>query len=162
MNMKTAKKVFLIFLVAVTGCATRARVVVQQAVGPARAVLARRRNSNGSLVVYSAMEVINAADARHPAHSSYRIYMPDGKLLRDVDNREGSFYQDPIAVPLAPGKYNIEARATNVGWVELPVIIEQGRTTVVDLDGDVLPPHEAGNGEWVRLPGGQIVGSRAQ
>jgi hypothetical protein len=45
----------------------------------------------------------------------------------------------------------------------MPVIIEQNKTTVVDLEGSALPQHRpTGAGQWIRLPNGQVVGARVE
>lgn len=142
-----------------TGCLTTAPLVLEQPVGPGPASLGSG-SGQGDLVVYSALEV-NMADADHPTHASYTILTADEQPLKKVDNRTGSFYEDPVVVALPAGKYRIKARATNAGWVDLPVVIEASRTTVVDLDGATLPQHPRRNDDqWVRLPDGQVIGSK--
>ena len=154
--------VYLIALVAAAGCATRPGIVLKETVGPARPHPGRRKGE-GELVVCSALEVANAADADHPAHSGYTICAPDGRLIREVDNRTGPFYQDPVTVALPVGSYEVKGRATNHGAVVVPVLIEEGRTTVVDLEGAMPPPvpRQVGD-QFVRLPDGQIVGTGAE
>jgi hypothetical protein len=148
-------------VVAFSGCAARAPLVVNQAVGPARSQ-ASRREGEGVLVVYSALEVANAVDSSHPTHAGYAIFNPVGKILRRVDNRAGSFYQDPMPVGLPAGTYKVEARATNQGLVIVPVVIEGGRTTILDLDASILPQSEPqSDDQWVRLPDGQVIGVKA-
>jgi hypothetical protein len=149
-------------LVAVVGCVAQTRTVLNQPVGPSRSQ-ASRRTGEGELVVYTARELNDPVASRNPTHSPYTIYGQDDHVLQRVDNRTGSFYQDPVPVSLPAGKYKIEARATNAGTVDVPVVIEEGRTTVVDLDGATLPQDRPkSDDQWVRLPGGQIVGFRAQ
>jgi len=82
-------------------------------------------------------------------------------VLRRVRNLSGSFYQDPESVQLLVGTYKVQARAVNCGWVVLPVMVEDGETTVVYLDGEASPP-DGETGEGIRLPNGQIIGSRAR
>jgi len=148
---------------ALAGCATRPEIVMKQTVGPdlAQPRVAIQRGQ-GRLVVYSALEVADPVTAYFPTHSGYSVYDSAGKLVRRVDNRGGSFYQDPASVALPAGSYKVEGRATNAGVVLVPVIIEENKTTVVDLEGATLPQHRAsGAGQWVRLPDGQVVGARA-
>ncbi len=81
--------------------------------------------------------------------------------MRRVDNRSGSFYQTPMTVSLPPGEYIVKGRATNVGMVNVPVIVKENKTTIVDLEGATLPQHKpTGAGQWVRLPNGQVIGMR--
>lgn len=159
--MKTLRTpLYFLVLLAFSGCATQPRVVLSQPVGPARPHLSRRK-SEGDLVVATALEA-NTMDADHPTHSAYSIYGLDGAVVRHVDNRAGSFYQDPVAVSLPVGKYKVKAQATNAGVVEVPVIIEAGKTTVVVLDGTDFPTGASDDEQkWVRLPDGQIIGMRA-
>jgi len=114
-------------------------------------------------LVYTATEVNDQVDAYYPTHSSYAIYTTDGKLVRRVGNRSGSFYQDPVPVSLPQGTYKIKGRATNSGEVTVPVVIEEKKTTVVDLEGTNLPQRKpTGAGQWIRLPDGQVIGMRVE
>jgi len=56
----------------------------------------------------------------------------------------------------------VEARATNLGPVQIPVIIREGQTTVVYLDGvnGPLASWQVSETSWVRQPNGFIVGWR--
>ena len=151
-------------LVLFAGCAAPSKIVVDQPVGPD---LARPRvnlgSGQGQLVVYTATEVNDPVTSYFPTHSGYAIYTPDGQLVRRVDNRAGSFYQDPVSVSLPTGRYEVKGRATNSGEVMVPVIIGEKKTTVVDLQGTALPQHKpTGAGQWVRLPNGQVIGMRSE
>lgn len=138
------------------GCTPAARWVAPVAVGPAP-VLA---GDDGELLVYSADDAVDTADAGHPHHRSYVIRATDGAVLRTVENQSGPFGQDPEDVTLPPGRYTIDTSATNVGPVRVPVVIEQGHVTVVHLDGDAAAdPVPAATA--VRLPDGSPIGARA-
>jgi hypothetical protein len=163
-QIKTALNIIL--LAALAGCAapSPSKVTVEQPVGPD---LAPPRvdpgKGRGQLVVYTATEINDQVDAYSPTHSSYSIYTMDEKLVKRVDNRSGSFYQNPEPVPLTPGKYKIKGRATNSGEVTVPVIVEEKKTTIVDLEGTHLPQHKpTGAGQWIRLPNGQVIGMRVE
>jgi hypothetical protein len=148
-------------LVAFLGCASHPPYALNETVGPSHP-RASRPGGKGGLIVYSASEVVDQAESFFPTHSGYTIYLPDGQRLRKVDNRTGSFDQEPVTVTLPAGEYSLRARATNVGWVSVPVVIQAGRTTVVHLDGRRRASQGAASADhWVRLPDGQIVGSRA-
>ncbi|HUD49249.1 MAG TPA: hypothetical protein VMR33_20640 [Candidatus Baltobacteraceae bacterium] len=154
----------LVLATAFAGCASHSTVLVDQPVGPD---LARPRidlnKGSGRLLVYSALESEDQTQSDHPTHSSYIIYDMDGKILRRVDNRSGSFYQSPMTVSLLPGEYRVKGRATNAGLVVIPVIVKENKTTVVDLEGSVLPQHKpTGAGQWIRLPDGQVIGMRSE
>lgn len=163
--MKTLKNSFCILLAAAfAGCATRSPVAVNQPVGPDLAQPRVKLNpGQGQLVVFTALELMNTLDSYHPAHTRYVIYDSNGKLLRQVDNRSGSFYQTPQTITLSAGEYKVKGRATNSGQVDVPVIIKENKTTTVDLEGTNLPQRKpTGAGQWVRLPDGQVIGMRVE
>lgn len=152
----------LLFMAAFAGCATRTSTVVNEPVGPD---LARPKinlsQGSGQLVVYSALETVSPVSSDFPTHTAYDIYDEDGKLVQRVDNRSGSFYQTPATVRLAPGNYQVKARATNHGLVTVPVIVKEGESTVLDLDGTYFWQHKpTGAGQWVRLSSGEVIGMR--
>ena len=151
-----------LFLAAAVGCVTSPQVIVNQPVGPDLAPPRVNLNKGqGRLVVYTATEVTDPANAYFPTHSAYVIHTPDGRLVRRVDNRTGSFYQSPNPVLLPPGAYLVKGRATNAGEVSVTVIIKENKTTVVHLEGANLPQHKpTGAGQWIRLPDGQVIGMR--
>lgn len=96
-------------------------------------------------------------------HTAYTIFSGDGKVFRRVTNQRGPFFEEPVGVSLPAGRYKVEARATNNGLVSIPVVIKEGMTTVVYLDGEALPEDlsETDDSDWIRLPNGQIAGHRA-
>ena len=161
--MKTiVKSLSVLAWLAFAGCASQPRIAIDQPVGPSRPHF-NSQKGEGALVVYSAPEITDPAQAYFPTHSPYAIYALDGKLLEKVDNRTGSFDQEPVAVQLPAGEYRVRARARNLGQVQLPVVIEENRTTVVHLDGRMRWDPALRVGEKpVRLPDGQIVGESAQ
>jgi hypothetical protein len=138
------------------GCGPVPRWVVPVPVGPAPVV----SSATGDLLVYSADDAIETADADHPHHRRYLIRSESGTELRTVLNQSGPFGQDPQEIALPPGHYLVDTSATNFGPVRVPVVIEQGRLTVVHLDGDAEsdPVPEA---SAVRLPNGNMIGARA-
>ena len=160
--MKTISMSLSVLVVLVlAGCASQSQVAVNQPVGPSRPHLSRHKGE-GALVVYSAPEVTDQAETYFPTHSSYAIYSLEGSLIKKVDNRTGSFDQSPVAIELPAGEYEVRARARNVGHVQVKVVIEENRTTVVHLDARMRldPALKVGN-KPVRLPDGQIVGETA-
>lgn len=162
-HMKPFRFLFpLILVAALTGCASKPPVVVNQSVGPD---LARPRidlsQGRGQLVVYTALEVADPASSEFPTHASYDVYDMDGKLIQRVDNRSGTFYENPKAVSLPAGKYEVKAPATNHGLVRVPVVIKEAETTTLDLDASHFRQHKpTGAGQWVRLPTGEVIGMR--
>ena len=164
MNRNQTKNLLLVItLAAIAGCATSQSTVVKDVVGPELAPPHKTISSGqGQLVVYSALEVVDQVSSDFPTHASYKIYDANGKLLRRVDNRSGSFYQSPAEVSLPPGEYKVEAPVTNHGLVTVPVIIKENETTTLDLEGAHFRQHKpTGAGQWVRLPSGEVIGMRA-
>lgn len=165
--MNHIKNSFCIALLAAAfvGCASDSSVVVDQPVGPDLAPPrgnVNQNNKDGSLIVYSALESADPISSDYPTHAGYAIYDESGKLIRQVDNRSGPFYQSPETVSLPPGKYKVKARATNHGLVTVSVIVKENETTVLDLDSSHFRQHKpTGAGQWVRLPSGEVIGMRS-
>lgn len=156
--------VCLVSLAAMTGCAVRAPLVVRNAVGPQRPHVPRPR-TDGDLVVYSATHASTYAQSEYPVHTGYTIATKDGKQLERIANEAGPFNANPATVRLPPGEYRVTALADRGGFVVVPFIVEAGKKTVVDLDGEALPQHTnsaASDPDWVRLPDGHVVGWRAK
>jgi hypothetical protein len=145
-------------LVLLSGCVASHPLVISEPIGPAQAVL-HKEHQTGELIVYSSWTRFDTLDSEHRKHSPYLVEQQGGTNIVRVNNRRGTFGEEPEAVPLAPGHYLVKARATNVGRVEVPVIIREGETTVVYLDG-ITAPSAIGQQDtnWVRQPNGRIVG----
>jgi len=143
-----------------SACATSAQTVVSTAVGPAQ-TRSVSTASTGKLVVYSAPTVTTVEQARYPVHTPYTLSDASGKMLQEVDNRTGFFDSSPVTLPLAAGSYFVKALAAGRGYVVVPVRIEPGKTTIVDLDGTAMPQNVTADSRYVRLPDGHIVGYRA-
>jgi len=164
-------------LVWLTGCASSPPVVVLTPVGPAPAGRAMTSHQ-GYLQVYSARfkepvesnflewqpdyDFTAAPFFYDLAHSDYVIRKEDGSLLKNVRNARNLADPDPVLVTLPPGRYKIEAEAEEAGGrtvkVELPVLVEHGKTTVVHLSGNWRPRAHFTDADVVRLPDGQIAG----
>jgi hypothetical protein len=146
-----------------SGCAAPQPWVGQERIGPIGAPTATAASS-GSLIVYSAWDRFDTLDAEHQRHTPYQVLSEQGALVARVRNQAGSFGQDPSAVSLSPGRYWVEARATNAGQVRVPILIREGLNTVVYLDGvagPTLSPAPLAQVDWVRQPNGRIVGWKA-
>jgi hypothetical protein len=140
------------------GCAVaRGPLVLREAVGP-QSPDTGAPLVQGNLVVYSAHRVTTYAQSEYPVHTDYTIYNLGGKVIERVANTAGSFNQDPATVRLPPGEYRVKALLERGGQVIVPVIVERGRTTIVDLDGTAFPQDANAQGRWVRLPDGHVVG----
>ena len=137
------------------GCSTTPQVAILAPVGPdSPAPTGSERQ--GILQVYSArvpantdvnFETFFANDdfggnrfPNEPAHTDYTIYTPDGQVFERVRNARNLDDPKPALVTLPEGKYNIVVRAkdANPGTVRVlvPVTIQAGRTTHVDLERD--------------------------
>jgi hypothetical protein len=94
----------------------------------------------GTLKVYTATEQRPDGDEtyRYP-HTDYEIYKADGKRLEKVDNGMDQLDETPTAVTLPRGRYTVEAESETNGFVRVPVVIQTGRTTVVNLEQDQTP-----------------------
>lgn len=113
--------------------------------------------------MYSASDLGAPGDPENVSyHSGYKIYSLDGKKVKHVSNKVGTYFEDPATVSLPPGEYKVLARATALGMVTVPVVIEAGKTTSVHLDGSELTGgRQISASDFVRLPGGLIIGWRA-
>ena len=147
----------LMLLTALGACSTHP-VVVQTPVGPAPAFSPTR---NGMLIVYSATYAPTMEQSEYPRHTNYTVATPDNKVIEHVTNAAGTFLSKPATVILPSGKYHVRAQYNSGGFVVVPVVVEPGKTTVVDLDGEALPQHPDTNPDKVRLPDGHVVGWRA-
>jgi len=141
------------------GCATPVALVP---VGPNPYGL-ETTAAEGNLVVLSRLH--GCTEGNNPTwyqHSDYNIYNLQGKLVKHVANAVGRYEQAPLGVALTPGNYIVRSRANDYLRVEVPVIIERGRTTRVHLDCDWKYPAGTQMRELVSLPDGNPVGWRAR
>ncbi len=114
---------------------------------------------NGYLQVFSETETRLLGDnTRYYPHTGYSIHLESGQVLRFVPNHVGDMDEVPMLVRVPTGKYNIVAESAAYGRVTVPVVIQEGRTTVVHLDRDRTIPPNADPNDLVRLPNGEIVG----
>ena len=94
-------------------------------------------------------------------HTDYNVYDGRGKLVRHVDNNVGHYSTSPRLVSLRPGNYTVRARSAEGLSVNVPMVIERGRTTKVHLDENWRPPAGTQKTEVVSAPGNYPVGWRA-
>jgi hypothetical protein len=92
------------------------------------------RLAEGYLMVYSATDEVSDGELPFNPHSSYLIYIPDGKLFKSVENHMSRSDEIPDIVRLPAGSYIVEARSANNGYVRVRVVIKAGRQTILDLD----------------------------
>ena len=117
----------------------------------------------GHLQVFSVVEPQSEGDdAVWYQHSGYVIYNEQGKRFKYVGNTTGKWDETPQTVLLPAGRYTVKARAEGYLYVlvNVPIVIERGKTTVVHLERGWNPPPGPGT-EFVRAPSGYAVGCRA-
>ncbi len=90
----------------------------------------------GYLVVYSATEASEDGEVMYYTHTDYELYSARGSFLKKIRNSIVKGDETPEKVRLAPGRYLVEAQSETNGIVRVPVIVADGRTTVVNLEGD--------------------------
>jgi hypothetical protein len=88
----------------------------------------------GYLKVYSATDEFNDGDAWYFPHSSYAIYNSGGKLFRNVENHISRSDEIPEVVILPVGSYTVDVRSERDGYVRVPVVVREGRQTILRLD----------------------------
>ena len=164
-------------VVCLAGCASSAPLTVSGPVGPAPTGSAKAPGGS-SLQVYSARERapldLNKEEflwnndfgknefLYEPAHSGYTLCSRDGKVIEHVCNARNPNDPEPAVVPLAPGNYEVKATARGFGVVTIPVVIEAGKLTRVNLQRGENPVVESvARTNAVLLGGYRIVGWRA-
>ena len=149
-------------LLLLAGCASTTPLMLP-AVGPSAVRVDTNPPTDGILVVYS--DTVTEARHRTPpvyAHSGYVVRTNKGKLVARVDNNVSEVEAEPEKLSLAPGLYEVQARATNVGTVIVPVVVAPGQRTDVFLDARGMPEKAAaGLTDPVKLADGRVVGPRA-
>ena len=126
--------------------------------GPTAVEPSAANNQTGDLLVYSATYAQTLEQSEYPAHTNYTIGTPDDKVIERVTNATGTFNSRPARVSLPAGQYHVRAQYNGGRFVTIPVTIEPGKTTVIDLDGEPISQGRAAAREMVRLPDGQVVG----
>ena len=142
----------------VIGCASTP--VVLAPVGPC-STRQEASHPNGYLQVFSVMEPQSEGD--DPVwyqHSGYIIYNQQRKRIKYVGNTIGKWDEAPQTVTLPSGRYTVKARAEGFRYVfvNVPVVIEQGKTTAVHLEEGWNPPPGPPGTEIVRASSGYAVG----
>src|SRR5213596_1209108 len=89
---------------------------------------------HGALEVYSATDEFNDGGTLYYAHDAYAVYTLDGKLFKNVENHISRSDELPETVSLPVGSYTVVARSEKDGYVRVPVMIKDGRRTILALD----------------------------
>jgi hypothetical protein len=155
--MKTPSILLLLCATAapcLAGCTTTSLTVAP--VGPgadSRSVA----GADGFLKVFTATHKVDVDfEAYFNPHASYRVEDVSGRTVKFVQNHSSDQDEAPDMVGLPAGRYNVVAESTWYGMVTVPVVIEQGKTTVVQLDGRWRGG--AHNTALVHFPDGETVG----
>ena len=90
----------------------------------------------GYLTVYTATEPFNDGDVMYYSHTDYQLYTAKGTFIKTVHNSISRSDETPERIKLPPGRYLIHAQSEMDGFVAVPVIIADGRNTVVNLESD--------------------------
>jgi hypothetical protein len=117
--------------------------------------------ASGNLLVYSATYVSTLEQSEYPVHTNYTVATIGGNVIEHVTNLSGPFYAYPAKVTLPAGEYHVRAQYDRGGFVVVPVNIMSGKTTILDLSHEPLPPQAYSTREPIRLPDGRVVGWRA-
>lgn len=120
-------------------------------------------SGTGYLVVYSGTEARHVGkEAVYYLHTPYTIRKPDGQPFKRVRNHLDDMDQSAERVTLPAGRYEVAAYSENYGNVEVPVVIEPSKTTMLHLDRRWKPEHHAyKDADLVFMPNGDAVGWRA-
>ena len=120
----------------------------------------------GDLIVYSATYAPTLEQSEYTAHTNYTIATSDDKVIQRVANATGSFASRPARVSLPSGEYHVTAQYEGGRFVTVPIVIEPGKTTVLDLEGEASKQASATKTtrdtesvkQIIRLPNGKPVG----
>jgi hypothetical protein len=112
----------------------------------------------GYLKVYSATSEYSDGDLMYYPHSRYSICRANGTRYKWVDNHKTDNDESPERVALPTGTYYVLAQSDHGGLVKVAVVIKDGQTTVVNLEGGTQGGQSSRAG---KLPGGQVIGWHA-
>ncbi len=113
----------------------------------------------GALKVYTAVKCYPYDHQFFYAHTDYGVYAMDDHRVKSVRNAASFLDLNPAIVALPAGTYHVVAWAKGYDLVRVPVVIEAGRLTTVNLEDGVPKPAPSGKaGDLVRMPDGRIVG----
>jgi hypothetical protein len=93
----------------------------------------------GYLIVDTETVPFDDGDVMYYTHTAYNLFTAKGEFLKRVRNRIIRGDEAPQTITLPPGEYLIHAQSEADGTVAVPVIIADGRTTVVNLESHQGP-----------------------
>ena len=91
-------------------------------------------SSRGYLMVYLRADESYDSNAWYFPQNLFAIYTMDGKLFKNVTSQYSADEEIPEAVALPVGSYMVVARSEKDGYIRLPVVINAGQRTILDLD----------------------------
>jgi hypothetical protein len=164
-TMKIKKRFLLPCLVALLASCASSPITLAP-VGPSPFARAFPTDGKGRLEVFSRLseqsdnqnQGDNGGDPIWYQHTDYTVYNSRGKRVEYVDNTSGHYSTSPRIVSLPPGKYTVRAQGKDWLVVNVPVVIERGRTTQVYLDDNWTPPVGTPKADLVCAPNGRSVG----
>jgi hypothetical protein len=157
MKLKFIIMVGAAFLPMVGGCAITPTPLASIGPEPTRTAWS---GPEGYLQVFTATQTVDADfHAYFNVHVGYEIDDASGKTIEYVANHQSDIDESVDRVSLQPGAYTVVARSTWCGLVKIPVVIEQGRSTAVHLDGNNWwPASRPTANQLVFLPNGEAAG----
>jgi hypothetical protein len=143
-----------------TGCASTPLALSSVGPEPGRTA---GSGTSGRLQVFTATQQSTAIGDIGPGsyfypHTGYDLNNAAGTHLKFVANHMSDMDESPDVVKLPAGHYTIVAESSCCGSVTVPVVIENGKTTVVHLDRNWWPPRHTPLNQVVFLPDGEGVG----
>ncbi len=142
-------------ILGLTGCVTSPMALAP--VGPDPTVRTIP-GPEGDLEVYTATHPIEVDYLVYfNPHAGYDIDDTSGKRVKFVANHSSDIDEQPDWITLLPGNYIVVAESTWCGVVKVPVVIQEGKHTVVHLDGNGWGPSHSST-PLVFLPNGEAVG----
>ena len=148
------------------GCASTPTALAPVGPNPAGTVTSVPEGSPGHLQVFSATEKSppfasdDIFDQTFPInlHTGYAITDAAGHRFKFVPNHASDLDEWPDDVRLPAGVYKIKAVSSWCGQVTMPVVIQNGKTTIIHLDNNWWPPSSAVANQLVYLPDGEAAG----
>jgi hypothetical protein len=148
------------------GCASTPTALAPVGPNPAGALASVPEGSPGRLQVFSATEKsppVSSDDFfnyTYPLnlHTGYEITDATGQTVKFVPNHASDLDEWPDNVALPAGVYHLVASSTWCGQVTVPVVVQNGKTTVVHLDNNWWPPANTPANQLVFLPDGETAG----
>jgi hypothetical protein len=156
MKIKTVALIGTAVIPLLTGCVSQPITLSPVGPGP---VSHAEYLPKGHLQVFSDTETHVVGDGPpYYTHTGYSIHDESGKVVQFVPNHTGDMDESPTMVTVPAGDYKIVAESSSYGRVTVPVLVQEGKTTVIHLDRDWKPPSNASTNELVHLPDGEAIG----